>query len=534
MTRWLTVLVCMAACVYVQAACFEDMVPMRDGVRLYTRAVTPDGDGKHPCVFKRTPYPRGDELKVPYPASAAAANRSAKRGYVEVVQHCRGFGRSEGFCRVYVEREDGLDTLDWIRRQPWYNGEIFLEGGSYTTSVHLLYLGDEPPDVKGAAFAIQTDRMYFRNYRNGCNYAWCNFSWWKSMVAREFPQAKGGADVIRRPYRDIALRAFGKDMPAYTGFLMHTENDAFWTADARTEVMSHIKFPVLWNEGWWDFYIEGMTSMWERMLPEWKAKSVYVVGPGGHGGNAIKGTPIPQNHIASGCDALDFFDAVRAGKTYAPAETGKVRAYSVGADEWRSLAWPRAAAEVRTFALGADGSLVEGASASAGTVAWTYDPHVRLPGFPDTKCVRAFAPGTLAGAQAFTSKPFEQETAFFGKPRIRLPVSSDCDDTQFFFRIDLVAPDGSAWNLTQTISTLRHAHADYKAGQTVELDLEFPLIAFTVKKGWGVRLDATSEGGVYVPHANVAKHWAEVTEDEVRIARNSIHCGRAILSLPIQ
>jgi hypothetical protein len=36
--------------------------------------------------------------------------------------------------------------------------------------------------------------------------------------------------------------------------------------------MDAIDFPVVWVEGWLEYYIEGMYSMWERMMPQAKAK----------------------------------------------------------------------------------------------------------------------------------------------------------------------------------------------------------------------------------------------------------------------
>jgi len=496
----------------------EEMAAMRDGVRLYTRAVVP-ADGKFPCVFERTPYPRGDELKKPYPAQTAAHDRFATRGYVHVVQHCRGFGRSEGLCRLYDERNDGLDTLAWIRRQPWYNGEIFLVGGSYTATVHLMYLSDEPPDVKGACLSIQTDRMYGRNYRNGCNYGWCNIGWIHSMMKREHPDARPVSEACRRPYRDIARRMFGQDDPQVTGFLMHTEEDSFWTSDPRHDVMAHIRFPVLWKDGLYDFYIEGMTSMWERMLPEWKARSVFVLQPRGHGNNALEKTPIPCTKPGDALSDVDFFDSIR-GQSRTAFPCGQVFYHSIGADTWRTNRWPRTATSRRlTFPC-------EGRE-------WTYDPKgPRIPNMSEGMSQRVWEPGSRTDATEFVSPPFAAEASFFGRPRLQASVKSDCGDTQFFFRIDLVAPDGSAWNVCQTITSLRHAKRDYRPGETVALNLDFPLTAFTVKPGWRVRMDVASDGGVYVQHANVAKHWAEVTEDDVRIAHNALVAREVTLDLP--
>ena len=510
----------------------EEMVPMRDGVRLYTRTLLPKDGGKVPVVFVRTPYAKTDGV-FSHVAEKVKGDDYSKRGYAHVTQHCRGSGASEGLCRPYIEREDGLDTLEWIRKQSWYNGEIFLEGGSYLASVHLTYLSADPPDIKGAAFSIQTDRMQPRQYRNGCNYNWCNYGWWWGMIRREFPNPS--RDCVRRPYKDNFRRAFGNDDPRYTGMLSHTKADEFWTSDPRWNVMSHIKFPVLWTEGWWDFYIEGMVSMWERMRPDARAKSVFVMKPMAHGGHPLKGTPIPETKYECGLGTLDFFDAIRAGRSDPRFPYGQMTYHSVGADAWRTTTWPKQARSTRVFALDPSGSLIDDMMTRRGEVSWVYDPRgPRIPGLAEGKCQQSWAPKSRKDAVEFVSKPFEKETSFFGKPRVTVPVKSDCDDTQVFFRIDLVDPEGKAWNVCQTISTLRHANPNCKAGDTVDLDLDFPLTGFTVKKGWGVRLDVCSDGGVYVQQANRAKHWAEVTEREVRVAHNTLLCGMATLELPLE
>lgn len=174
-----------------------------------------------------------------------------------------------------------MRTLEFIRQLPFYDQEIYLYGRSYLTTVHLSYLNMEPEDIKGAAFDIQTDRMYFRNYRNGCCAKFCNIDWWLSMMKRQFPEQKReGAEV--RPYKDLMKRIVGEDVPEYTACLLHDEYDEFWTADSRTDVIDHLKIPVLFTEGWYDFYIGGMFSMWERLPEATKEKSAFVVGPWPH------------------------------------------------------------------------------------------------------------------------------------------------------------------------------------------------------------------------------------------------------------
>ena len=43
------------------------MVPMSDGVHLATDIWLPDGGGRHPVVFMRTPYSRAGMMAVPLP-----------------------------------------------------------------------------------------------------------------------------------------------------------------------------------------------------------------------------------------------------------------------------------------------------------------------------------------------------------------------------------------------------------------------------------------------------------------------------------
>ncbi|SNY47262.1 hypothetical protein SAMN05421748_10899 [Paractinoplanes atraurantiacus] len=48
------------------------------------------------------------------------------------MQATRGtFGSGEQFRPFTTERDDGLATVDWLRKQPWCDGRIAMVGGSY-------------------------------------------------------------------------------------------------------------------------------------------------------------------------------------------------------------------------------------------------------------------------------------------------------------------------------------------------------------------------------------------------------------------
>ena len=97
----------------------EFMVPMTDGAALYTLLFTPaDAAETLPIVLIRSPY----VMECPDFAETARNYAALLHGgYAVIFQHCRGCGRSGGECDPYQhEREDGLDTLAWIRTLPFY------------------------------------------------------------------------------------------------------------------------------------------------------------------------------------------------------------------------------------------------------------------------------------------------------------------------------------------------------------------------------------------------------------------------------
>ena len=222
----------------------ETFWSMDDGIRLYTRIVVPVNKRKCPIVFVRSPYEEPHNGQ-PHRIDGYANSLFIKNGYALVEQQCRGTGDSEGVQVIHEEREDGLSTLKLIRKLPFYNGEIYLSGGSYLASVHYSYLDTNPEDVKGAVLWIQTDRMFFRNYRNGCNLGYCNLAWYlRNMKKRRFPNLQEEGKVIR-PFKDLMKRIVGEDVPEYTNSLLNDTYSEYWKSRSSTYCMDNLKIPVL-------------------------------------------------------------------------------------------------------------------------------------------------------------------------------------------------------------------------------------------------------------------------------------------------
>jgi predicted acyl esterase len=145
------------------------MVPMRDGVRLFTVIVMPRGAKSAPIILTRTPYdaaeraarsrslhmlatlPQGDEVFV-------------ADGYIRVFQDVRGKYGSEG---DYVmtrplkgplnptsvdHSTDAYDTMDWlVKNVPESSGRIGMLGSSYEGFTVVMALVNPHPALKVAA-----------------------------------------------------------------------------------------------------------------------------------------------------------------------------------------------------------------------------------------------------------------------------------------------------------------------------------------------------------------------------------------------
>ena len=121
----------------------EVMIPMRDGMKLFTIIYTPrSATERYPMLMTRTAYgirPYGPDA---YRASIGPNNEFAKEGYIFVYQDTRGKFKSEGEFIHHVpfvkgstkpnESTDTCDTIDWlVKNVPNNNGRVGQWGISW-------------------------------------------------------------------------------------------------------------------------------------------------------------------------------------------------------------------------------------------------------------------------------------------------------------------------------------------------------------------------------------------------------------------
>jgi len=123
-------------------------IPMRDGAELLADHYAPDGEAVG-TVLVRSPYGWEGINAALYRAQFAT------RGYHLLLVRCRGTFGSGGVWRPWVhEIDDGLDTVAWLRTQPWFGGRFATVGNSYLGWTQWALLVAPPPELTAAV--IQT------------------------------------------------------------------------------------------------------------------------------------------------------------------------------------------------------------------------------------------------------------------------------------------------------------------------------------------------------------------------------------------
>ena len=305
-----------------------------DEADLYTVLCLPAPDGKYPVVLFRTPY--DDAMSKMGDAEIQLIVLQQQRewlenGYAVVWQHCRGTGRSTGDCIPYRnERKDGLALQQWVRQQPFYNGEIYLCGGSYLSSVHYL-TAPFAPDIRGAVLRIQDTERYNVCYRNGFFKCGLHGSWYVGMYKKKSLLQKNYTDESFQllPMEDFSKTVFGEDSPDLDQTLAHPRrDDPFWQtplggSEAHNAV-ANAGIPILLTTGFYDIYTGGIFDMWNAMDDATRAISALAVCPYDHSCTETN-QPVAFEHgrfeDVFGIYAIRWINSIR-GKEAPPFEPG--------------------------------------------------------------------------------------------------------------------------------------------------------------------------------------------------------------------
>ena len=360
----------------------EVMIPMRDGVKLHTVILVPNGASRAPILLTRTPYNASDlttraqssHLGPILTGYDNATDVIVEGGYIRVVQDVRGKYGSEGDYimnrplhgpqnpTMVDHATDTYDTIDWlVKNIPETNGKVGILGISYDGFLPLMALVNPHPALKVAvpmnpmvdgwmgddwfhygAFRQQNMSYIYEQDGTRAN----DVKWWTSNFDDYdmFMQAGSAGELGRR--RGLEQVGFWRKI------LAHPSYDAFWRDQAMDKVLAAqpLKVPVMLVHSLWDAEdIYGAMAVYKAIKPKDANNDMVflVMGPWHHGGEIEDGGVLGALRFNSNTSLTFQHDILRPFldhylKDDAPASgVAPVTAFETGTNTWRRLpAWP--------------------------------------------------------------------------------------------------------------------------------------------------------------------------------------------------
>ena len=348
----------------------EEMVPMRDGVRLYTKILTPKKPTSSlPFMFIRTPYGIGG-------AGSASTERTygflAKDGYVFVYQDIRGKFKSEGEFvmqrapridrndpRAVDESTDAYDTIEWLLKNvPGNSGRVGMTGVSYPGWLTAMAMLDPHPALKAVSPQASPADMWMGDdfHHQGAFRLSYGFEYATMMESgKDVEQFQFDTYDTYQWYLELGSLAnvnkkilHGK-IPTWNDFATRPDYDAFWQRQAMKQYLTQVTVPNLNVAGWWDqedFY--GPIKIYSELeLHDRENKNFLVVGPWNHGG-WMRGEGRSLGNIQFDQPTAQFFRDSLMAPFFAwylhdkgPFHVAEATVFEAGDNRWRTFdSWP--------------------------------------------------------------------------------------------------------------------------------------------------------------------------------------------------
>ena len=467
---------------------YEYQIPMRDGIRLMTRAFIPkDNSQTWPIVLTRTPYslkPYGDDS---YPDPGGSFATLAHDKFILVTQDVRGRYGSEGayeHVRPFRpnkgpkdtdESSDAYDTIDWlVKNVPNNNGKVGMFGISYPGFYTSMGMIDSHPALKAASPQAPISDWFIGDdlHHNGAFFLCQNFGFFYQFAqhlddplheaARPFDfKTPDGYDFYLRmgPLGNSDTLLLKGRSPAWTEFLRHSTYDDFWRARNIRPHLKNVHCAVMTVGGWYDaedLFGALETYRWTEMLNP-GIINLLVMGPWSHGAwGRSDGDKLGEIDFHAKTAVfyrekieLPFFRHFLKGDTNYTAVEARV--FETGTDRWRRFdAWPPKPAATRTLYLRAGGVLDFDPPSEGGEA---FDQFVSDPArpVPFTMQITTDYPRSYpledqrfaahrTDVLDYETAPLEKDLTFAGPIKASLRVSTTGTDSDWILKVVDVYP----------------------------------------------------------------------------------------------
>ena len=435
-------------------------VPMRDGAVLLADRWAPSGESERlPTVLIRIPYGRAGVF------GSQMARPLAERGFQVLMQSTRGtFGSGGAFDPLRCEREDGLDTLEWVLKQPWFGDSMVLYGASYMGAVQWALAGALPPEVK-AMIAAVSESAFTLEFLRADGYSLETTFGWGMLVAEQerrwvVPRQLLGIRRRQRALRTLPLdqadtAAIGRQSDYFQHCLAHDADSPYWAVLDHSDRVADITVPVSSIGGWYDIFLPGQLRDHQSLQAAGRPARL-TVGPWAHVAAATGPELVAE--------ALDFGLAHARGEQ--PPERAPVRLFVMGEEAWRDFdSWPPPGYPAQRLHLHPGDVLAADPPGESEPDGYRYDPADPTPAVGGVRMALGVKAGRVDNAKlearpdvlTYTSAVLDRDVEVIGEISAEIWFRSALPYADVFVRLCDVDPRGRSSNVCDGLVSLTGA-----------------------------------------------------------------------------
>lgn len=397
----------------------EKLIPMRDGVKLFTAIYMPkDKSKRYPFLINRTPYTVAPYGREKYKTSLGNYSAVMKEGFIFVYQDVRGKWMSEGDFddirphnpkkkskKDIDESTDTYDTIDWLLKNvPNNNGKAGIYGISYPGFYSTASLPDAHPALKAVSPQAPVTDWFIGDdfHHNGALFLQDAFSFMATFgVPRPKPLSpppsrKGWTLPVIDAYRfyleagtvkDLKKRYFADSIRFWNNLFAHPNMDTFWQVRNIQPHLKNIKPAVLVVGGAFDAEDTYGTFATYKSIEKQNPgiNNNLIIGPWYHGG-WVRDSGSSLGDIEFGQETSKYYQEnfelpffkhyLKNEGNFDPAEA---TVFITGSNEWKKFSsWPPPDVQSQNLYLHAGGKL----SFEKPLVADSWDEYVSDPSRP--------------------------------------------------------------------------------------------------------------------------------------------------------
>ena len=503
-------------------------IPMPDGAILLADHYTARNGIRQPTILIRSPYGRrgffGIQSALPY----------AERGFQVLIQSCRGTAGSGGdFKFARSEHDDGLATIEWMKQQDWFSGELAMVGPSYLGFVQWAIAADAGPELKAIVPQVTTSDFNHFRYQGG-SLTFESMFGWSTMMAENaatgfnMKMLLGMWDRNRKlekafdhlPLNEADNIVIGRSTQLYQEVLEHSPDDDYWNPVNFSSRVPELTIPIYLMGGWYDLFLDWQLKDYQALRAAGR-NPYLLIGPWFHG--EFSSTPSMTR------ESLTWFQAHMKGNTSKLREI-PVRLFVMGANQWRNFSdWPPPAQNERWY-LQPDGGLALTTPPVSEPDQYRYDPSDPTPavggnslgsrkhmGAKDNRKLES-----RADVLVYTSAVLDHDVEVIGPVTADLYVRSSLQHTDFFARLCVVEPSGKSINLCDGILRLTPDCVVPQADGSLHIQINIWPTAYHFSRGQRIRLQVSS--GAHPSFArNPGTGEPLATATKLRVAEQSVY-----------